>query len=234
MKLEPFTSDPGAEGYQLPPTQTNWFTWMFELFFSTLFFFFFFGGISFVLWVVFIRSPWRAYVAIRLQRAATNQAAAKKRHYINQDESQLGPFSYDELQKYLDEEVFSVKDLAAEEGGDEWVPLGIYMDSFSSQFSSGHKRQKLPTPRIIAFVGCVLLVLACLFPPVSGGGHEGRAWMGLKSRGKVEVKETYPDGVHVTTYTVYLDFTRLLIDCGIILATTSAGVVLTGRRKMGQ
>jgi hypothetical protein len=254
MKLEPFTSDPGAEGYQLPPTQTNWFTWMFELFFSTLFFFFFFGGISFVLWVVFIRWPWGVakswYIKIRLQRDATNQAVAKKRHYIHQDERQLGPFSYVELQKYLDEEVLSVKDLAAEESSDEWVPLGIYMDSLNSQLPSGHERRKFSIPKLIAIAGLVLLVAACLYPPVYSESYEGRMWIGFggtktidygpefrydpnwRQRNVAERQQALNEVMYGRTETVHINTQRLLIDCCIILATTVIGVTLTSRRRV--
>jgi len=173
-----------------------------------------------------------------------------KRHYIHQDERQLGPFSYVELQKYLDEEVFSVKDLAAEESSDEWVPLGIYMDSLNSQLPSGHERRKFSIPKLIAIAGLVLLVAACLYPPVYSESYEGRMWIGFggtktidygpefrydpnwRQRNVAERQQALNEVMYGRTETVHINTQRLLIDCCIILATTVIGVTLTSRRRV--
>lgn len=212
-----------------------------------------FGPLAVLAWF-----GWRVVVATEQpQRDATKKAAAKdlasasdKRHYIHQDERQLGPFSYVELQKYLDEEVFSVKDLAAEESSDEWVPLGIYMNSLNSQLPSMHERRKFSIPKLIAIAGLVLLVAACLYPPVYSESYEGRMWIGFggtktidygpefrydpnwRQRNVAERQQALNEVMYGRTETVHINTQRLLIDCCIILATTVIGVTLTSRRRV--
>ena len=49
--------------------------------------------------------------------------------YVLKDGQQYGPLTRDELQPYLDAGVLSVEDLAVEEGGTEWVPLGSLLQT---------------------------------------------------------------------------------------------------------